>query len=77
MGQQLDGGHSSCDEDSHALANGHIDDIQRLLDRGADVNERNGLLETPLEVVSSMDGELEIAKDVDQVWRGCEFSRLL
>ncbi|KAN0133356.1 Ankyrin repeat-containing domain protein [Lactarius tabidus] len=67
---RLDARDSSCDEDSqslhNALANGHIDDIQnkiqRLLDRGADVNERNGLLETPLEIVSSMDGGLEIAK---------------
>jgi ankyrin repeat protein len=62
---QLDFGDSFNDEDSKslhgALVSGRIDVIQRLLDRGADVNERNEVFHTPLNVVS-IDGNLEIAR---------------
>jgi ankyrin repeat protein len=63
--QHMDGGKSSDDEESDLLhsssANGRIDVVRRLLDRGADVNARNELLQTPLDV-ASRHGELAIAK---------------
>ena len=43
-----------------ALASGRIGMIKRLLDRGADVDERDELLQTPLDVASK-EGKLEIA----------------
>ena len=65
MEQQPDGGDSSDDEESDsmhdALESGRLGKIRRLLDRGGDVNERNELLQTPLEV-ASMQGKLEIAR---------------
>ena len=60
-------GKSSDDEESDslhiALVKGHIAVIWRQLDRGADVNERNELLQTPLHVASGR-GQLEIVKTI-------------
>ena len=65
MGQHVDGDDSSDDEESNslhsALVNGGLDVVQKLLDRGSDVNEQNERLKTPLDVASKH-GELEIAK---------------
>ena len=44
-----------------ALRSGRLDEVQRLLDRGADVNELDELCQTPLDVASK-DGKLEIAR---------------
>ena len=63
--QNIGGGKLSDDEESDSLhnasVNGRIDVVQRLLDRGADLNERNKILQTPLDVASEH-GKLAIAK---------------
>ena len=60
----VNGGDSNLSDNSlhNALSSdSHIDAFQRLLNRGADVNERDERLKTPLHV-ASYDGKLEIAK---------------
>ena len=61
VGQDLDGG----DEDSNslhsALVSEQIDVFQRLLDQGADVDERDERLKTPLHV-ASWQGKIEIVR---------------
>jgi ankyrin repeat protein len=63
--QQLDDGGPSDNQESDslhtALESGHLDLIQRLLDHGADVNERNKISQTLLDVASK-DGKLEVVR---------------
>jgi ankyrin repeat protein len=52
----MDGSSLSDDKESDSLhsasVDGRVDMVRRLLDGGADVNERNELLQTPLDVAS-------------------------
>ena len=63
--QHMDGSPSSDNGTSdllhNASADGRIDIVRRLLDRGADVNERNKHLITPL-AIASKQGNLAIAR---------------